>query len=230
GAGTLHVDDLEEDDDPNLGLSTVNAAPAYADSPTIRPGLVHRLDKGTSGLLVVAKHDAAHAHLARQFYHHTVHRRYLALVWGVPDPPTGTVDTHLGRDPRDRKRMAVVPEGRGKHAITHFETVEVFRHLALLRFRLETGRTHQIRVHARHQRHPVFGDATYDGRRILAGPTLGSRKGFIKNLLAALPRQALHAHTLGFVHPTTGQELRVEAELPDDFAYVLDRLRTVEPV
>lgn len=142
------------------GLSTVNALPARPGDLSLRPGIVHRLDKDTSGLMVVAKDDWTHQHLARQFARRTIRRRYQALVWGVPDPPAGRVETALGRDPRDRKRMAVVPEAAGKHAVTHYDTLEAFRFCALLAFRLETGRTHQIRVHAQHLGHPIFGDPT----------------------------------------------------------------------
>lgn len=231
GGGTLDLDgDAEEDDldEDDVGLSTVGAVPSRDGDPAIRPGIVHRLDKDTSGLLVVAKTDAAHAFLAHQFQDHSIERRYQALVWGVPDPPAGTVATHLGRDPRDRKRMAVVGEGRGKHAVTHYETLEAHAHTALLRFRLETGRTHQIRVHARYLGHPVFGDPGYGGNRIRYGAVMGSRKAFVRNLFRALPRQALHAHTLGFVHPATREAVHFEAPLPADMQHVLDRLRAVE--
>ena len=221
-------DEEDELDEGDVGLSTVNAVPSRDGDPAVRPGIVHRLDKDTSGLLVVAKTDAAHAFLAHQFQDHTIERRYQALVWGVPDPPTGTVDTHLGRDPRDRKRMAVVGKDRGKHAVTHYETLEVHAHTALLRFHLETGRTHQIRVHARHIGHPVFGDPVYGGDRIRYGAVMGSRKAFIRNLFRALPRQALHAHTLGFVHPVTHETVHFVAPLPADMQHVLDRLRAVE--
>ncbi len=229
GGGTFSVeDDHESEEEEDVGLSTIHAAPVAAGDLSIRPGIVHRLDKDTSGLLVVAKTDAAHTHLAKQFLNRTIQRRYLALVWGVPSPESGTIDTWLARDPRDRKRMAVVSEGKGKQAITHFEAVEEFRHTALLRFRLETGRTHQIRVHAQHINHPVLGDATYGGNRLVYGPTGGSRHAFFKNLFHTMPRQALHAHTLGFRHPASGELLHFVAELPDDMQYVLDRLRTVE--
>ena len=229
GAGPISAEDLDdEDDDEDLGLSTATAAPRYEGDVTIRPGLVHRLDKDTTGLMVVAKDDVTHAALADQFAKRTIRRRYLALVWGVPEPPEGRIETWLGRDPRDRRRVAVVPEERGKWAATNYETVEAFRHTALVRFRLETGRTHQIRVHARHLGHPILGDTTYDGDRIRVGPELGSRKSFFRNLFEQMPRQALHAHTLGFRHPATDLALDFEALLPDDMAFVLERLRTVE--
>lgn len=228
-SGELDAEDAGDDEpDEALGLSTSSAGSRFEGDPTVRPGLVHRLDKDTTGLMVVAKDDAAHAALARQFAERTIRRRYLAVVWGVPNPPAGRVETWLGRDPRDRKRVAVVGEGQGKNAVTHFETVEALRHTALVRFRLETGRTHQIRVHAAHLGRPVFGDVTYGGDRLRAGPDAAARRAFVANLLKVLPRQALHAHTLGFRHPATGRDLDFEAPLPPDFQHVLDRLREVE--
>jgi len=229
GAGPVSFEDEgEEPEDEDVGLSTATAAPRFDGDATVRPGIVHRLDKDTSGLLVVAKSDAAHAHLARQFMARTIRRRYLALVWGVPDPPAGTADTYLGRHPRDRKRMGVVPEERGKHAITHYEVLEPLAYAALVAFRLETGRTHQIRVHAKHLGHPVIGDATYGGAEIRYGPDTAKRRQFLRNLLAVMPRQALHAAHLGFAHPVTGEALDFSSPLPDDFQHVLDRLRHVE--
>ena len=236
GAGPLRAEDLADDEGdedgdeeaPALGLSTATAGPRFDGDPTVRPGLVHRLDRDTTGLMVVAKTDVAAAALSKQFADRTTRRRYLALVWGEPDPPDGRIETFLGRSPRDRKRIAVVSEALGKWAATNYETVEPLGSFALVRFRLETGRTHQIRVHARALGHPIFGDRTYDGDRIHYGPAEGSRKAFVHNLLTALPRQALHAHTLGFTHPTTGEEMDFEAPLPADMAYVIDRIRTVE--
>jgi 23S rRNA pseudouridine1911/1915/1917 synthase len=232
GAGPIATEDLggADDDEEDLGLSTISAGPRFEGDPTVRPGLVHRLDKDTSGLLVVAKDDAAHAALAAQFAERRIRRLYLALVWGVPDPPAGRVETWLGRDPRDRKRMAVRPEGQGRWAATNYETVEAFAHTALVRFRLETGRTHQIRVHALHLGHPLLNDATYGGDRIRAGPDSARRRPFFAHLFAAMPRHALHAHTLGFRHPATGQDLDFEVPLPEDMAYVLERLRQSESV
>ena len=218
-------DEDEGEDETDVRLSTVNARPASAGDPSIRPGIVHRLDKDTSGLMVVAKDDVTHAHVARQFFERTIDRRYLALVWGVPEPPVGRIEGALGRDPRDRKRMAVVPPERGKHAVTHYETAEPLAHAALLRFRLETGRTHQIRVHAQHIGHPVLGDPTYGGQTVRYGPTTGKRRAFFHNLFAVMPRQALHAYTLGFTHPRTGAVLHFTATLPDDMQHVLEQLR-----
>jgi len=232
GAGPIRAEALEaageEEEDEDLGLSTVAAGPSFDGDPTVRPGLVHRLDRDTTGLMVVAKDDVTHAALARQFAERTIRRRYLALVWGVPDPPKGRVETELGRDPRDRKRVSVVAEGKGKWSATQYELIEPLKYTALVRFRLETGRTHQIRVHAAHIGHPVFGDVTYGGDRIRYGPDTGARRAFHVNLFKALPRQALHAHTLGFRHPATGEELDFEAPIPADFEHVLGRLRSVE--
>jgi len=227
GGGVVAVDEAGEidADDEVVGLSTVNAAPRFAEDPALRPGIVHRLDKDTSGLMVVAKNDVAHVRLARQFEARTIRRRYLAIVWGVPEPPAGRIEAPLGRDPRDRKRVAVVAPSAGKHAVTHYETVEVHAHTALLAFRLETGRTHQIRVHALHRGHPVLGDPTYGGQKIWQGPNTGNRRAFFKNLLEIMPRQALHAATLGFVHPRTGEQMDFSSPLPADMQTVLERLR-----
>ncbi|MFQ5569070.1 MAG: RluA family pseudouridine synthase [Rhodothermales bacterium] len=226
GGSPLRVE--EEAPGEDVGLSLVNAAPSHPGDPAIRPGIVHRLDKDTSGLMVIAKDDATHRGLAKQFEQRTIRRTYLAIVWGVPDPSSGTVAAPVGRDPRDRKQMAVVPPEKGKHAVTHYETVEPLRHTAMLRFRLETGRTHQIRVHARHIGHPVFGDPTYGGRTLRTDSSRGKRRVFYNNLFEALPRQALHAQTLGFIHPHSGQELLFTSDLPEDMHYVLERLRSVE--
>lgn len=214
--------------DEDVGLSTIRAVPEVGGDPAMRPGIVHRLDKDTSGLLVVAKNDHAHRELARQFAERTIERRYLAVLWGVPDPPTGRIATEIGRDPRDRKRMAVVAEGSGKTAVTHYELIEPLSYASLCAFRLETGRTHQIRVHAQHIHHPVFGDEAYGGRAIRYGPATGSRKAFIRNLFDHLNRQALHAETLGLVHPGTGERVSFQVDPPGDMQHVIDRLRTVE--
>ncbi len=229
GGRELSVEAFEEEGvgDETVGLSVVNAAPAASDDPAVRPGIVHRLDKDTSGLMVVAKNDVAHVKLARQFENRTIRRRYLALVWGVP-PPEGRIETHLGRDPRDRKRRAVVRPAHGKRAVTNYRTLEAMAHTALVAFRLETGRTHQIRVHARFIGHPILGDVTYGGDRIRSGPDTSHRRAFFKNLFARMPRQALHAHTLGFTHPRTGEEMHFTAELPEDMRFVLEQLRRLE--
>lgn len=229
GSGPLASSDVEDTDDDDVGLATATAGPRFEGDLTIRPGLVHRLDKDTTGLMVVAKTDVAAAHLGHQFAERTIRRRYLALVWGALDE-AGRVEGWLGRSPRDRKKIAVRPEGEGKWAATNYEPVETFAHASLVRFKLETGRTHQIRVHAASLGHPVFGDTTYGGDRIVYGSAEGSRKAFVRNLFSRLgPRQALHAETLAFVHPDTGVVHSFEAPLPDDMAWVVDRLRRVEP-
>ena len=192
----------------------------------IRPGLVHRIDKDTSGLLVIGKTEFAMTHLSLQFFHHTIRRSYLALVWGTPPGPTGTVRGHLGRSLRDRKVQAVYPDGaQGKPAVTHYEVLESFGPVTLLRCVLETGRTHQIRAHLQYLGHPLFADATYGGDRIRVGQNTGAYRDFVEATFQAMPRQALHAQSLGFVHPTSGDNVFFEAELPADFALVLDRWR-----
>lgn len=228
GAGAISIQDDESNDDYEIGLSTESAGPQFEGDLSIRPGIVHRLDKGTSGLLVVAKTDAVHAHLASQFSKRTIRRLYEAIVWGIPDPPSGTIETQLGRDPRDRKRIAVVKPPQGKHAITHYEVLEELTpHHALVQFRLETGRTHQIRVHAKHLGHPVLGDETYGGTAMVYGPDTANRKKFFANLFTRMPHQALHAKSLGFVHPVSGEHLYFKAPMPEDMAYVLQRLKAV---
>jgi 23S rRNA pseudouridine1911/1915/1917 synthase len=190
----------------------------------IRPGLVHRIDKDTSGLLVIGKTEFAMTHLSLQFFHHTIQRSYLALVWGTPPGPTGTITGHIGRSLRDRKVQAVYPDGeQGKHAVTHYEVLRSFGPVTLLRCVLETGRTHQIRAHMQHIGHPLFADATYGGARIRVGQNTASYRAFVENTFQLMPRQALHARSLGFVHPTSGQHLFFEAELPADFTSVLQK-------
>lgn len=195
-----------------------------ADSETLRPGIVHRLDKDTSGLLVVAKNETVHQKLARQFSKKKTERTYWAIVWGHP-PEEGTITGDIGRSPSDRKIMTVLREGDGKHAVTHFKKLEMYDHLALLEIKLETGRTHQIRVHMKHQGFYIFGDPVYGGDAVRYGPNTGSRKAMMNNLFARLPRQALHAKTLGFVHPGTGKFAEFDSELPEDFQFILDTLR-----
>lgn len=188
----------------------------------IRPGLVHRIDKDTSGLLVIGKSEWAMTHLSQQFFHHTIERTYLALVWGVPKEPQGTIRGHIGRSLKDRKVQAVYPDGdQGKHAVTHYKVLKSFQHVALLQCNLETGRTHQIRVHMKHIGHPLFSDATYGGDKVVYGQRTGAYKAFVDNAFEVMPRQALHAKSLGFVHPVTGEQVQFEAELPADFEAVL---------
>ncbi len=192
----------------------------------IRPGLVHRIDKDTSGLLVIGKTEFAMTHLSNQFFHHTIQRSYLALVWGTPPGPKGTISGHIGRSLRDRKVQAVYPAGeQGKPAVTHYEVLESFGPVTLVRCVLETGRTHQIRVHMQHIGHPLFSDATYGGDRIRVGQNTGAYRSFVEHAFESLPRQALHARSLGFVHPTSGEHLFFEAELPSDFATTLEKWR-----
>ena len=190
-----------------------------------RPGIVHRLDKDTTGIMVVAKTDAAHQHLSRQFAERTVERSYLALVWGVPEPLEGSIVGAIGRDPRDRKRMALV-EGRGKPAETRYAVRKAFGlAAALLSCRLKTGRTHQIRVHLASTGHPLIGDATY-GRMTAA--RLNRLPPEMREAVRSFPRQALHAAVLGFQHPRTGERLRFESSLPEDFQKLLTILESLQ--
>jgi len=191
---------------------------------TLRPGIVHRLDKDTSGLLVVAKNDVAHHKLSKQFAKKDVERTYWAIVWGKP-PAEGTIQGNIGRSPQNRKIMTVLPDDEGKHAVTHFKTLEYFDYLALLEIQLETGRTHQIRVHMQKEGYYVFGDKTYGGDSVRYGPNTGSRKAMFKKLFEIMPRQTLHAKTLGFTHPETGKEIQFNSNLPADFTEVLEILR-----
>jgi 23S rRNA pseudouridine1911/1915/1917 synthase len=191
-----------------------------------RFGLVHRIDKNTSGLLVTAKTTQALNGLARQFFNHTVHRRYLALVWGDFDEEDGTITAHVGRHRRFRKKMAAYEDGEyGKEATTHYRVIERFHYVSLIECRLETGRTHQIRVHMQHLGHPLFSDDTYGGDRIVKGTVFSKYKQFVENCFALMPRQALHAQSLGFIHPRTGENLHFEAALPEDFEQVLEKWR-----
>lgn len=191
-----------------------------------RMGLVHRIDKDTSGLLVVAKTPDAKTDLGRQFFNKTTRREYVAVVWGRPDPPDGRIEGNIDRDPRDRLRMAVFPEGdRGKHAVTHYYTVENLGHVSVVKCVLETGRTHQIRVHMRHIGHPLFNDARYGGDQVLRGVPSTSYKAFVKNCMDLCPRQALHARTLGFRHPATGREMDFSAPVPADMEAMIARWR-----
>ncbi len=220
--GTL-VNALLHHTDSNLARRNAGDEPGR-ELAASRPGIVHRLDKGTSGLMVVAKDDSAHAHLARQFSERTVDRLYEAIVWGEV-LETGRIETNLGRDPRDRKRMAVVREPDGKRAITAYEPLEALNATTLVRFKLGTGRTHQIRVHAAHIGHPVFGDGIYGGRSVLVVGLSKVKKRFFTNLFEKVPRQALHARTLGFTHPVSGERIFFESELPTDMAALLKALR-----
>lgn len=191
-----------------------------------RPGLVHRIDKDTSGLMVIAKNDYAMTHLAKQFFDHTIVREYNAIVWGAPDPPKGIIEGHLGRDPRFRQKMTVFEEGdSGKEATTHYETLEDLYYVSLVKCILETGRTHQIRVHMKFIGHPVFNDDRYGGDRIVKGTVFTKYKQFVDNCFAICPRQALHARTLGFEHPVTGEKMYFDSDLPDDMQLLLNKWR-----
>ncbi len=183
-----------------------------------RPGLVHRIDKDTSGLLVVAKSDIALTKLSEQFFHKTIDRKYLAIVWGTPSPEQGTIDKYLSRDKKNRMIMSVpFDEDIGKRAITHYKVVEKLGYVSLVECELETGRTHQIRAHMKHIGNPIFNDQRYGGDKILKGTIFNKYKQFVENCFKLLPRQALHAKTLSFKHPRTNERLAFETELPNDF-------------
>ncbi len=192
-----------------------------------RLGLVHRIDKDTSGLLVVAKTPDAKTHLGRQFFNKTTKREYVALVWGRPDPKDGTVATNIGRSPKDRLQMTVFPlDGEeGKRAVTHYSMIEDFIHTSLVKCVLETGRTHQIRVHMKYLGHPLFSDARYGGDKMLRGLRTAAYRNFIDGCFEKCPRQALHARTLGFVHPHTGEEMFFTAPIPADMQELIERWR-----
>jgi 23S rRNA pseudouridine1911/1915/1917 synthase len=189
-----------------------------------RPGLIHRIDKDTSGLLVIAKTEYAMAHLAKQFFDHSIGRTYHALVWGEPTKETGTINAHLGRSMKDRRVTAVFPDGSiGRHAITHYRVLRNLRYVSLIECNLETGRTHQIRAHMQYIGHPIFNDATYGGDKVVKGNSFSKYKAFVENCFKLIPRQALHAKTLEFIHPETKELMRFDSELPDDFKAVLDK-------
>ena len=192
-----------------------------------RAGIVHRLDKDTSGLIVVAKDEVTHRKLSEQFFHHTIEREYNAIVWGNLKSKKGEISNRLGRDKRDRKKVAVLKndDEKGKLSITNYEVLEEYEFLSLIKLNLKTGRTHQIRVHMSHSGHPVFGDETYGGREPHSVNLTSNIKSQIKNLLELIPRQALHARVLGFIHPHTKESLRFDSELPDDMKQILERIK-----
>ncbi|WP_432413042.1 RluA family pseudouridine synthase [Rasiella sp. SM2506] len=194
-----------------------------------RPGLVHRIDKDTSGLLVVAKTEQAMTHLSKQFFKKTTEREYVALVWGDVKEDEGTVEGHIGRHPKNRLQNTVYlgedAEEKGKAAVTHYKVLERLGYVTVVSCRLETGRTHQIRVHMKHIGHTLFNDERYGGEKILKGTTFTKYKQFVDNCFKVLPRQALHARTLGFIQPTTGEFLRFEASIPEDIEACLDKWR-----
>ena len=196
-------------------------------SEDLRPGLIHRIDKDTTGLLVVAKTSRAKNNLALQFYEKKSERRYQALVWGIPKENAGTVTGNIGRNPKNRQQFIVFPDGSvtgmGKPAITHFTVLKHLGYVSLIGCRLETGRTHQIRVHMKYINHPLFNDSVYGGDQILRGTTFARYRQFVQNCFKLLPRQALHAKTLGFVHPETGKNMLFDSELPEDMATVIKK-------
>ncbi|GLB52101.1 pseudouridine synthase [Neptunitalea chrysea] len=192
-----------------------------------RPGLVHRIDKDTSGLLVVAKTEHALSYLSKQFFNKTSEREYIALVWGTFEEEEGTVTGHIGRHLKNRLQMDVFPNGEyGKEAVTHYKVVERFGYITMVNCTLETGRTHQIRAHMKHIGHTLFNDERYGGERILKGTTFTKYKQFVDNCFKLLPRQALHAKTLGFEHPTTGEFMRFTSDLPSDMQECIEKWRT----
>lgn len=189
-------------------------------------GLVHRIDKDTSGLLVVAKTPDAKTHLGLQFYNKTTKRKYNALVWGVVENNEGTIEGNIGRNPKDRMQMAVLSDpAQGKHAVTHYQVLERLGYVTLVECVLETGRTHQIRVHMKHIGHTLFNDERYGGNEILKGTHFSKYKQFVNNCFETCPRQALHAMTLGFVHPRTGEEMFFTSPLPEDMTNLIDKWR-----
>ena len=192
-----------------------------------RLGLVHRIDKDTSGLLLIAKTPDAKTHLSRQFFNKTTKRRYLALVWGNVDEDEGSIEGNIGRDPKNRLLMSVFPDGsQGKPAVTHYKVLERFSYVTLVECVLETGRTHQIRVHMKHIGHTLFNDERYGGNDVLRGTRYAKYKQFVHNCFSLCPRQCLHAQTLGFVHPETNEEILFESEMPEDMKNVVERWRT----
>ena len=194
-----------------------------------RPGLVHRIDKDTSGLLVVAKTEIAMAHLSAQFANKTSEREYVAIVWGNMKEEEGTIEGNIGRHPKNRLQNTVFlddDEGKGKPAVTHYKVLERLGYVTLVSCKLETGRTHQIRVHMKHIGHTLFNDARYGGEKILKGTTFTKYKQFVDNCFKVLPRQALHAKTLGFEHPTTGKFMQFDTEIPDDMQQCIEKWKS----
>lgn len=200
--------------------------PSNPTSEEAYPGLVHRIDKDTTGLMLVAKTEMALTKIAAYFFNRTIDRHYLALVWGDIEEDKGTIEGHIGRSQSDRMLMTVYPEGdHGKPAVTHYEVLERLGYVTLVRCKLETGRTHQIRVHMKYIGHPIFGDTRYGGDRIVKGTTFTKYRQFIDNCFSILPRQALHAQTIGFEHPRSGEWMHFDSEMPDDMQRVLEKWR-----
>lgn len=191
-----------------------------------RPGLVHRIDKNTTGLMVIAKNELAMNSLSKQFFDRTIDRRYNALVWGELKDEEGSIEGHIGRSLKNRKVMTVFPNGEyGKYAKTHYKVLERFGYISLVECKLETGRTHQIRVHFQHIKHPLFNDFEYGGDKILKGTTFSKYKQFVENCFRLIPRQSLHAKSLSFSHPRTNEWLCFDSELPDDMKSVIEKWR-----
>lgn len=192
-----------------------------------RPGLVHRIDKDTSGLLVIAKSEEAMQGLSQQFFDHSIERTYTALVWGDVEEDEGTIEGNIDRHPTDRLRMFVYTDGMtGRHAVTHYKVKERLHYVTLINCKLETGRTHQIRVHMKHLGHTLFNDERYGGNKILKGTVFSKYKGFVENIFKIMPRQALHASSLGFVHPVTGEKMQFQSELPVEFQETIDKWKS----
>lgn len=207
----------------NALLYHINDLPANSNN---RPGLVHRIDKDTSGLLVIAKTEVAMTHLAKQFFDKTSEREYVALAWGNIEDDSGTITGHIARNPKNRLQMQVFPEGdQGKDAVTHYTVLERFGYVTLVSCKLETGRTHQIRVHMKYIGHALFNDERYGGDRVLKGTTFTKYKQFVDNAFKILPRQALHAKTLGFIHPVTGETMRFNSGIPEDMTLCIAKWR-----
>jgi len=189
-----------------------------------RPGLVHRIDKDTSGLLVIAKSEMAMTSLAKQFFDHSIERTYQAIVWGIPEPTEGTINVNVGRSLKDRRVTTAFPDGDfGRTAITHFKLLQDLRYVSLIECRLETGRTHQIRAHMKFLGHPIFNDEMYGGNKVVKGTVFSKYKQFVDNCFKIIPRQALHAKTLGFIHPATKKFIQFDSELPEDFKEVIEK-------
>jgi len=195
-------------------------------NPDIAPLLAHRIDKDTSGVLLIGKSEMAQAKLAKQFFDHSIQRKYIAIVWGDFTEDEGTIEGNIGRSLKNRKVMSVFPEGDfGKHAITHWKVIERFGYITAIECQLETGRTHQIRAHMKYIGHPLFNDANYGGDQILKGTTFTKYKQFVQNCFKILPRQGLHAKSLGFIHPKTNKAIFFDSELPSDMSELMNKWR-----